>query len=395
MNRGQRTRIPNRMTKRASRKRSRKSPKPRTPPRPLTIPAWFPVDESPPWSEVVEAPRTFAGVWRGVWEDNERQWLSRRFKVAQQMARVEFVQNLTGWARDLGALDLRRLSTAQLMSAFQRAYWGETVIANLVPISYSPDRTVRLAAAYDTLIGYGILKAAGDRTHPLDWATAVVTAQLPNVPVWDELLRRGDEHAPGFAVALLRLGHELSRLDTPADETVEAAGRVFGGDDHVGQALLTVDKEWGDLDPFQAFEHALFGKLDGAKTVVKRDEIDEWRKFNRHTFDKEGRTLTFQFDERGDDDVSHLVSREQDREAAESWREHQKQEDLGAEVRAALQKLCSRHPAEEFSAYTTARLAGMNQTEAAATAAVSTRMARKYDSRLRADVGLRRAIGLD
>ena len=367
------------MARQPNRSRTRKSRTSRGRPREPQVPPWLLVDEPPTWSEVVSSVRLFEGVWWEVWTENEQRWLDRRLNLALRLGLREF----EAWGRDLQSPDLNHLSTTKLLAAFQHSYWGEVVISNLVPVSHDPDRLVRLAAGYETLIADGLLtRAMGEPVDPLGSAKVVGSAQLPSKAVWDEVLRRGEDHRAGFAAAIIRLGRELSRLGTSADHWVVPAARSYGGgEDRISQAFFTVDKEWGGLDPFQALRRALLGKLDIAKTAVERDRLDDRRKQRRH------RRVTIQFNEQDRDAASQAVRNQVERQRAESYRQREQQNRHDAELRSAIAAMCDRHPALKLSAYFDALEDGKNQKQAASEAGISARTARNYDALFREAFG--------
>ena len=372
------------MAKQTRGKRTRERPAGGRRSRQPTIPQWLPVQDSPSWSDVVDATRLFAKLWRGVWGKNEQLWGNPGLRAALDIGLKQFVERLNSWKGDLERLDPHALSTTDLLVAFQHSYWGETAIRNLVPIPYSPDPRVRLAAGYETLIAYGVMsRATGQGVDPLHWAVTIGSAQIPGVVLWNEVLRRGEGHQAGFAAAIIRLCHELSRLGTQAGHWVEQAARSFGkkrftGESRFTQALFTVEKEWGHLDPFEMLTMALCGTLDVARSAVQRDDIDDWRKQNRR------REITFQFDEQ---DESQADASQVARLSTEAFDRHEKQADHDSEVRLAIRNLCREHQALKLDAYIHARMDGANQKEAAAAADITSRTARKYDRLLEKCLG--------
>ncbi len=75
--------------------------------------------------------------------------------LALDLARKEFLDQFTGWAREVQSIRMRDLSPPHLIAAFQHSYWAETIMRNLVPSSRERDPTARLAVAYDTLVRHG------------------------------------------------------------------------------------------------------------------------------------------------------------------------------------------------------------------------------------------------
>ena len=338
------------------------------------IPAWLPLREPPTWREVASTPKLFAGVAEEVWDDFDGLWRDPKVDGALRRQRVRFVQNLNSWVRDLRRLDLGSLSTTRLLAAFRHSYWGETVLQNVAPIPPLRDRIAQLAVGYETLIRYGLLRSASEPVgDPLGLALAVGTAQVPGVLIWDEVLRRGAQHRPGFAAAILRLGHELSRLGTQANRWVEAAAGSYGRE-RISQAFVTVDEEWGDLDPFEALGRALRGRLNIATTAIRGDLIDEYRKLHpkREVTPKQEVTIEFQKNGAG---------------AERSRREREGHLHVRSELDSALRALRREHPLLKLDSYVDALMDGKNQKEAAAAAGVSPRTARSYETVLRGALG--------
>jgi hypothetical protein len=137
--------------------------------------------------------------------------------------------------------------------------------------------------------------------NPLQPAITSATVHLPMRLVWDEILRRGEEHKPGFAAALFhwrmaaagegKAGSALEAIGDCATAYLRRAVRLmFSPSSHwrreehpdlLGQIPLTLSNRCRE-DAFMALASAIEGKLDIMPRAIRDDLVrqmkQEWQR---------------------------------------------------------------------------------------------------------------------
>jgi hypothetical protein len=166
---------------------------------------------------------------------------------------------------------------------------------------------------YVILVKLGVwLHVTKQAAGPLDYALQVAAGHFPMGLVLPEISRRGAQHPPGFAAAVVRLaqavrvrtdGHGDMQCELEALEELESrARRHLPGAvrqrlqeavpmiEVAGQIPLTVYRHWGGTDPLRVLADALSGGLDYAPIKIASDVQDQARS-HRTDIDREQRDV--------------------------------------------------------------------------------------------------------
>jgi hypothetical protein len=255
-----------------------------------TLPDWLTVSDTPDWDHLWAMPRDWPAMYAHT-ESDDPFWREHRQEISAAL--VSFGQRIVPrMLADLEAVEWEALSPGDLVVLWQQGMIARTALYDLSDAEdKDQDETIR--RLYGMLVKEGVwLCAQHHATSPLAFAASVAAGHFPQGPLLAEISRRGEQHPPGFAAAIVRLCHALrartglSDLPSEISALAELEGRAKG---HLqrrnkaawarlrepipmlevaGQIPITVDKYWGGSDPLRVLAAALSGDLNVAPLKI-------------------------------------------------------------------------------------------------------------------------------
>lgn len=287
-----------------------------------SLPSWLLILRGPSWTRFCNSIPSWPHLYDEIWTSDPL-WRREKVQRALGVMRQQWHRTLNRMIADLNKTDWTHVPSADLVVLLESGWYVQVGVTWLLPTPKAVGDLDRLSWFYETLLRKGCMDYRSDKTlkHPLQLAVNCAMAQLVGNYAWREVLRRGEQHKPGFAAALLlwcmtmarqgiggrareqtadnaatflknvTLKRSLPRVqeirENVDSQVVETLTRRWGDIDtfdldKLAACAASPSETWGNLDVFEVLSRALDGKLNIAPRAIADDLQDHFKRVRRY-----------------------------------------------------------------------------------------------------------------